>query len=101
MRSSGSSGILQEIKAAGNLVPGCICSHTRRGSNKITHVLAQRAITKQECVVMRHDAPMCIHDMIAVELRSERLAPMIVICVDNSRGVPWFLGPSAKQLKDA
>jgi hypothetical protein len=61
------AGIVDEIRAARNLLPECTMNHIRREANKVAHGLAQRAMSRRECVVMRHAAPDCVRNQLDVE----------------------------------
>jgi hypothetical protein len=64
---SGWAGVIEEIQAARNLLPGSTISHARREVNKVAHELAQRAMKNQECEVMRQHAPECVRRQIVIK----------------------------------
>jgi hypothetical protein len=61
------AGILSEIKAAGNLLPACSFSHIHREGNQVAHLLAQKALRRKECVLMRHNMPPEIRTQVDTE----------------------------------
>jgi hypothetical protein len=51
------AGLIKEIRAVSNLLPGYMFRHVRREANIVAHKLAHKAIVNQECVVMRFSMP--------------------------------------------
>jgi hypothetical protein len=45
-------GMMDEIRAATQLLSDCKMNHVRREANEVAHDLAQRALKQRECVVM-------------------------------------------------
>jgi hypothetical protein len=60
----GEVGTLMEIQAVKNLLSECKFIHIGRAKNRVAHNLAQEAIRRKSCVVMRHDAPQCVRGLI-------------------------------------
>jgi hypothetical protein len=53
-------GIIKEIKELSRLLPECSFSHVRREVNHVALDLAQRAMRRNQCKVMRFNVP---HDL--------------------------------------
>jgi hypothetical protein len=51
-------GIIKEIQATGDILPGCRFSHIKREANQVAHELCQRALRNQQVVVMRFRVPL-------------------------------------------
>jgi hypothetical protein len=51
-------GIIKEIQATGDILPGCRFSHIKREANQVAHELCQRALRNQQAVVMRFRVPL-------------------------------------------
>jgi ribonuclease HI len=52
------AGIIKEIQATGDILPGCRFSHIKREANQVAHELCQRALRNQQAVVMRFRVPL-------------------------------------------
>jgi ribonuclease HI len=60
-------GIITEAKAICRLLPGVYFQHIRREANRVAHELSQFAMTQQQCVVMRLNAPECVKGILEKE----------------------------------
>jgi hypothetical protein len=60
-------GIIQEIRGVSSLLPQCKSRHEKQEANIAAHKLAQRALSTQECIVMRLDMPGEIRGIIEAE----------------------------------
>jgi hypothetical protein len=59
--------IRAEIQGVKRLLPECTTRHVRRDANKMAHILAQKALRPQECVVMRLNVPEFVRRRVDVE----------------------------------
>jgi hypothetical protein len=69
------SGLVEEIKAACQLLPAYRFKHVKRDGNVVAHQLAQQAIKHRECVVRRLSAPQCVHNQCVVEAEGAGRSP--------------------------
>jgi hypothetical protein len=76
------AGIIKEIQATGNQLPGCLFSHIKREANQVAHELSQRELRREQVVVMRFWVPpnLCLH------VEKEMLASR-----EGTPHVMWFL----------
>jgi hypothetical protein len=71
------AGTIGETKATNNLLPGCNFKHISREANMAAHRLAQRAMARHECAVMRYDMPEEIRYLVQSEAaRNDKSHPM-------------------------
>jgi hypothetical protein len=61
------AGVLRDIRATMQLVPKCKVQHVRREANQVAHNLTQWATRQQQCMVMRLNAPPCVHGILDKE----------------------------------
>lgn len=63
------SGVIEDILAVCQLLPGWTISRVKRASNGVAHKLGQLAMQQQERVVWRMKAPECVRSLIESERR--------------------------------
>jgi hypothetical protein len=64
------AGILLEIKEVGNLLPAYYLRHTHREGNHVAHLLAQKALRRENCVVRRFNMPQEVRGQVVAETRA-------------------------------
>jgi hypothetical protein len=76
------AGIIKEIQATGNQLPGCLFLHIKWEANQVAHELSQRALRREQVVVMRFWVlpNLCLH------VEKEMLASR-----EGTPHVMWFL----------
>jgi ribonuclease HI len=61
------AGVVEEIRAACNLLPQFRVMHTYREANRIAHELAKMGLQKQACGVLRFNTPEEVRILVQVE----------------------------------
>ena len=78
------AGIIADILGVVRLLPEYRFQYVNRSSNQAAHLLAKRASECRECVVMRHQIPECIRDIVHEEGRGAFRS-----CIYDLQGIVW------------
>jgi hypothetical protein len=60
----------------GNLLPACSFKHIHREGNQVAHRLAQKALRRDESMVMRFDMPQEVRNLVVAEAAGRAGCPL-------------------------